>query len=138
MERRSGLSSFASQPIEEVVAANPQTFFQIYWAGSREQIAQRLQRAAAAGAVGLIVTLDWSFSHSRDWGSPAIPERMDLRTIVKLLPDALTGPRWLAAWSTGRRSARPDGAEHDHRRRAATDVLRRLRRVDADAASVVG
>lgn len=93
-----GLSSFASQPIEEVVAANPQTFFQIYWAGSREQIAQRLQRAAAAGAVGLIVTLDWSFSHSRDWGSPAIPERLDLRTIVKLLPDALTGPRWLAAW----------------------------------------
>ena len=33
-----GLSSFASKPVEEVVAANPQTFFQIYWAGSREQI----------------------------------------------------------------------------------------------------
>ena len=28
-----GLSSFASKPIEEVVAANPQTFFQIYWVG---------------------------------------------------------------------------------------------------------
>ncbi len=93
-----GLSSFASRPIEEVVAANPQTLFQIYWAGTREQIAERLRRAASAGAVGLIVTLDWSFSHSRDWGSPAIPERLDLRTIVKLLPDALTGPRWLAAW----------------------------------------
>ena len=74
-----GLSSFASHPIEEVIAANPQTFFQIYWAGSREQLAERLERAAAAGAVGLIVTLDWSFSHSRDWGSPAIPERLDLR-----------------------------------------------------------
>ena len=34
-----GLSSFASQPIEDVVAANPQTFFQLYWAGGREQIA---------------------------------------------------------------------------------------------------
>ena len=27
-----GLSSFASKPIEEVVAANPQTFLQVYWA----------------------------------------------------------------------------------------------------------
>src|SRR5215204_3366446 len=54
------LSSFGSKPVEEVVAANPQTFFQIYWAGSREQVLQRAQRAKATGAVGLIVTLDWS------------------------------------------------------------------------------
>src|SRR5438270_7925282 len=44
-----GLSSFASKPVEEVVAANPATFFQIYWAGSKEQILQRLERAKAAG-----------------------------------------------------------------------------------------
>ena len=31
-----GLSSFASKPIEEVIAANPQTFFQMYWAGDRD------------------------------------------------------------------------------------------------------
>ena len=30
-----GLSSFASKPIEEVIAANPQTFFQMYWVGHR-------------------------------------------------------------------------------------------------------
>ncbi len=94
-----GLSSFASKPIEEVIGANPKTFFQIYWAGSRDQIAERLQRAAAAGAVGLIATLDWSFSHSRDWGSPAIPERMDLPSILKQLPGAVTRPRWLASWA---------------------------------------
>ena len=29
-----GLSSFASMPVEDVVAANPQTFFQIYWIGT--------------------------------------------------------------------------------------------------------
>src|SRR6185436_11932435 len=46
-----GLSSFASKPVEDVVAANPQTFFQIYWAGSRDAIAGRLERARAAGAV---------------------------------------------------------------------------------------
>ncbi len=28
-----GLSSFASKPIEDVVAANPQTLFQTYWSG---------------------------------------------------------------------------------------------------------
>jgi len=37
-----GLSSFASKPIEDVVAANPRTFFQLYWAGTREQIAARI------------------------------------------------------------------------------------------------
>src|SRR6516162_1367800 len=56
-----GLSSFASKPVEEVVAANPKTFFQTYWVGTRDQMLGHLERARAAGAVGLIVTLDWSF-----------------------------------------------------------------------------
>jgi len=94
-----GLSSFASKPLEDVLAANPQTFFQIYWAGSREQIVARIARARAAGARGLIVTLDWTFSHSRDWGSPKIPEKMDLRTAIRLLPEALTRPRWFIDWT---------------------------------------
>ncbi len=94
-----GLSSFASKPIEDVVAANPQTFFQLYWAGSREAIAARIERARAAGARGLIVTLDWTFSHSRDWGSPKIPEKMDLATAIRLLPEALSRPQWLVQWT---------------------------------------
>ena len=94
-----GLSSFASMPVEEVVAANPRTFFQLYWAGSREQMAARIDRARAAGVRGLIVTLDWSFSHSRDWGSPKIPEKMDVRTAVRFLPEALTRPRWFVEWT---------------------------------------
>ena len=61
-----GLSSFASKPVEEVVAANPQTFFQTYWIGTREQMLAHLERARAAGAVGLIVTLDWTFANGRD------------------------------------------------------------------------
>jgi L-lactate dehydrogenase (cytochrome)/glycolate oxidase len=43
-----GLSSFASRPIEDVVEANPQTFFQMYWVGTRDQIQQRLERARMA------------------------------------------------------------------------------------------
>jgi len=90
-----GLSSFASKPVEEVVAANPQTFFQVYWCGSREDILARVQRAREAGAVGLIATLDWSFSHGRDWGSPAIPEQLDWRAMLKFAPEGIRHPRWL-------------------------------------------
>jgi heme/flavin dehydrogenase (mycofactocin system) len=98
-----GLSSFASKPVEEVVAANPQTFFQLYWAGSRDEIVQRVRRARAAGAVGLILTSDWSFSHGRDWGSPPIPDQLDLKTMLRLAPEVLMRPRWLQAWArTGR------------------------------------
>jgi len=94
-----GLSSYASKPVEEVVEANSQTFFQLYWSGTRDQIRQRVQRAKAAGAVGLIVTLDWSFSQGRDWGSPAIPERINLKAMVKYAPEAITHPKWLAAFA---------------------------------------
>lgn len=98
-----GLSGFASKPVEDVVAANPQTLFQTYWVGSRDEIAQRMQRAKDAGAVGMIATTDWSFSHGRDWGSPAIPERMNLATMLKYAPEALTHPRWLAPFARQRR-----------------------------------
>jgi L-lactate dehydrogenase (cytochrome)/glycolate oxidase len=94
-----GLSSFASKPMEEVIAANPQTFLQVYWSGSREKMVQRLDRAKAAGAVGLIVTLDWSFVHARDWGSPFIPERIDRKAVLRYAPEVLRRPRWLAQWA---------------------------------------
>jgi L-lactate dehydrogenase (cytochrome)/glycolate oxidase len=94
-----GLSSFASQPVEQVVAANPQTFFQIYWAGPRDQLTQRVERARAAGAVGLIATLDWSFSIGRDWGSPYIPERITIKEAMRFAPEALSRPRWLTAYA---------------------------------------
>jgi len=93
-----GLSSFASKPMEEVIAANEKTFFQIYWLGSRDDIAARAERARAAGAKGLIVTTDWSFSHGRDWGSPKIPEKMDLKTILKMSPEVMTKPRYMWTW----------------------------------------
>jgi L-lactate dehydrogenase (cytochrome)/glycolate oxidase len=101
-----GLSSFASKPMEEVTAVNDKIFFQIYWLGSRDEIAERVQRAKDAGAVGMIATTDWSFSHGRDWGSPKIPERMDLKTMLKMSPEVLTKPRWL--WSFGKHLRPPD------------------------------
>ncbi len=94
-----GLSSFASKPIEEVVEANPKTLFQVYWAGDRNSIVERLDRAKRAGAVGLILTADWSFSHSRDWGSPDIPQQVDLRAVLKHLPESITKVEWLLRWA---------------------------------------
>ncbi len=103
-----GLSSFASKSVDEVVAANPKTFFQVYWCGSRDDILLRLDRARAAGAVGLILTLDWSFSHGRDWGSPQIPEQMNLRAVLKYAPSAALKPRWLSRWA---KTLRPPSLE---------------------------
>ncbi|HEY4459808.1 MAG TPA: pre-mycofactocin synthase MftD [Pseudonocardiaceae bacterium] len=94
-----GLSSFASKPIEDVIAANPKTLFQIYWIGGRDEVGARIERARAAGATGLIVTLDWSFSHARDWGSPHIPDRLTAREILRFAPEAIRRPRWLAAFA---------------------------------------
>ena len=101
-----GLSSFASKSVEEVAAANPQTFFQMYWVGSREVLLQRMERARAAGAVGLIMTLDWSFSNGRDWGSPSIPEKMDLKAMAKFAPEGITRPKWL--WEFAKTGKIPD------------------------------
>ncbi|HEX6393904.1 MAG TPA: pre-mycofactocin synthase MftD [Acidimicrobiales bacterium] len=99
-----GLSSFGSKPIEEVTAANPKTLFQMYWIGDRDEMAARVERARAAGAAGLILTLDWTFANGRDWGSPWIPERLNFEAIVRYLPQAIVRPRWLARYA---RTLRP-------------------------------
>lgn len=89
-----GLSNFASKPVEEVVQANPNTFFQMYWTGARDVMIHRMERAHAAGAKGLIATTDWSFSMGRDWGSPEIPEKVDLKAIIRNGPAMAPKVRW--------------------------------------------
>ena len=101
-----GLSSFASQSIEDVCGACDQVLFQMYWSGDRDTMIQRLERAKIAGAKGIILTLDWSFSNGRDWGSPWIPERIDVAAAIKYAPDVLSHPRWL--WSYVRSGHLPD------------------------------
>ncbi|MCW4353650.1 mycofactocin biosynthesis FMN-dependent deaminase MftD [Hoyosella sp. YIM 151337] len=94
-----GLSSFASRTLEDVVEANPQTFFQMYWMGDREYTVRRIERAKNGGAKGIIVTLDWSFSMGRDWGSPTIPEKMDLKAMLRLAPEVVVRPSWLIEYA---------------------------------------
>ncbi|TQN42391.1 L-lactate dehydrogenase (cytochrome)/glycolate oxidase [Blastococcus colisei] len=101
-----GLSSFASKPIEDVVAANPKTVFQVYWVGSKDEMAGRIDRAKRAGAVGLIATLDWSFAYGRDWGSPFIPEKVNFEAGRRYAAQVALRPRWL--WDFAKTRTLPD------------------------------
>ena len=93
-----GLSSFGSKPVEAVTAVTDKVMFQMYWSGTREVMVRRMDRARTAGATGLILTLDWSFSHSRDWGSPSIPDRMDWKTVLSFAPQVAAKPKYLRDW----------------------------------------
>jgi len=98
-----GISNFADTPIEDVVRANPSTLAQLYWAGTRDEIAERIHRFRTAGAAGLIFTLDWSVNPGVDWTTFPIYESVDLRTLLTFGPQVMTRPRWLADYlrSTG-------------------------------------
>ncbi len=89
-------------------AVNPRLFFQVHGSADRDTLLARAQAARAAGAKALIVTLDWSFASGRDWGSPAIPERLDLATLVRLAPAGLARPGYLIDWLRHGGPARPD------------------------------
>src|SRR4051794_23931757 len=101
-----GLSSMASKPMEEVIAANPKTFFQLYWVGDRDVMAAKVERARRAGAAGLIATLDWSFAYGRDWGSPFIPERINFEAVRRYAPQVALKPGWL--WDFAKTKKLPD------------------------------
>jgi heme/flavin dehydrogenase (mycofactocin system) len=101
-----GLSSMASKPMEEVIAANPKTFFQLYWVGDRDTMAAKVERAKRAGAAGLIATLDWSFSNGRDWGSPFIPEKINFEAMYRYAPQVALKPAWL--WDFVKSGSIPD------------------------------
>lgn len=95
-----GLSSFATKPFEEVVAANPNALYQLYWTGSKDDILWRIERAKKAGAKGLIITLDATGGGMgrRDWDSPRIPVNNSLRELIKFAPMALSRPRWITEY----------------------------------------
>src|SRR5262245_66081542 len=57
-----------------------------------------MERARAARAKGITATLDWSCSMGRDGGSPEIPEKVDLKTVLRFAPQVARKPRWLAAF----------------------------------------
>ena len=129
-----GLSSFASKAIEDVVQAGPPVFFQVYWMG-RERMIQLIERARAAGAAGADRHAGLDVLPPPRLGQPGDP-----RTTRPAHDGERSRPRrspvrggcgvtFAAARSPT--SRRPTCRA----RRGGADVLRRLRRVDADAAA---
>jgi heme/flavin dehydrogenase (mycofactocin system) len=96
-----GLSEFASRPVAEVIGCNPDLFFQVHWSAPREVLLSRAERARQFGTQALILTLDWSFPGGRDWGSPWIPEHMDLPALLRYAPQGLARPGYVARWLWG-------------------------------------
>lgn len=90
-----GHSNFAPSRFEDVAAANPKAFVQLYWSGSREVIEERVERFRRAGTKGIILTLDNAGVTARDWGSPVIPMKIDLPTLIRHAPMGIFNPRWV-------------------------------------------
>ena len=133
-----GLSSFASKSVEEVAAANPQTFFQMYWTGDRDRLVARMERARAAGREGPdrhpgLVVLDGS-----RLGQPGDPGEDGPQGDAALRPRGHHPPAVADGLRQDRQGAGSDRAEHVRARHPRADVLRRVLRVDADAAADLG
>ena len=91
------VSSFASMSVTEIGRITQNMHFQLYWLGSRADIEARLERAAAAGAKGLIVTVDLSRSAPRrDWSAtPALPSSWTVGSLLRHGPSGVSRPVWL-------------------------------------------
>ena len=132
-----GLSCFASKPIEEVVTANPQTFFQTYWVGDKDDV--RTPRAGQSRRCG------GSHRHVRlvllerpGLGKPGHPrtDRREDRPAVR--PGGPQPAPLVAGIRTDPRPPRPQRPQPGPAGPTRSHLLRRLREVDADTEPRMG
>ncbi|MGH7070956.1 MAG: alpha-hydroxy acid oxidase [Acetobacteraceae bacterium] len=103
------LSGFSLVPLEEVIRANPNAWFQAYLPGDRARIAPLVERVARAGYGTLVITADVAVSANREnnlrngWASP-------LRPSARLAFDTLVRPGWL--WGTFLKTLARSGMPH--------------------------
>lgn len=97
-----GVSNMASEPMADVVRANSKAFAQLYWAGNREQIEERLEVFRRAGAAGLIVTIDFTFGPGVDWDRAMLPMKVGVRELLGYVPTAIAHPAWASRFVLGR------------------------------------
>ena len=81
-------------PMEEIVKANPQAWFQAYLPGAQAEIVALVDRVKAAGYGTLVVTLDASIASNRENNIRA-GFSTPLRPSMALAWQGLTHPRWL-------------------------------------------
>lgn len=95
------ISTWAGAPAANVVAANPDTWFQLYKIKGREGAAFSMDLAAAAGCRVLVVTADIAGVSPSDRIAPPLPETMSLSAALAFAPQAWSRPRWLASLLAG-------------------------------------
>ncbi len=111
------ISTWCGAPAGDVVAANPDTWFQLYVINGREGAGWCIDLAREAGCRVLVVTADIAGVVPADRRSAPLPETMSLKAALAFAPEAWNRPRWL--WSLLRGGLampapnaprRPDGA----------------------------
>lgn len=95
------ISTWSSAPAAEVVAANPDTWFQLYMIGGREGARYCVDLAREARCRVLVVTADIAGVSPADRRAPPLPDTLGLRAALRFAPSALLHPRWLVALLRG-------------------------------------
>ena len=88
------LSGSALTPLEEVIAVNPNAWFQAYVSGDERRIDALLDRVASAGYRTLVVTVDLPVAGNRE-NNIRSGFSTPLRPSLRLAWDGLARPRWL-------------------------------------------
>jgi pre-mycofactocin synthase len=98
-----GVSTMASRPIEEIVAATSSpVWYQIYLAGGRPAVEGAIERARAAGCAALILTVDLlgvSETPSPGAARNQIPTKVTVQNAMRYLPELIVRPRWFADYA---------------------------------------
>lgn len=91
------ISTWCGEPAGDVVAANPDTWFQLYMMNGRQGAGYCIDLAREAGCRVLVVTADLAGTGPADRIARPLPETMSIGAALRFAPDAWNRPRWL--WS---------------------------------------
>src|SRR3546814_818261 len=89
------ISTWASAPAAEVVAANADCWFQLYMIGGRPGAQYCIDLARDAGCRVLVVTADIAGVSPADRIAAPLPDPGDPASILRFVPSAVGRPRWL-------------------------------------------
>lgn len=89
------ISTWSGAPAGDVVAANPDTWFQLYMIGGRQGAQYCVDLAREAGCTALVVTADIAGVSPADRIAPPLPETIGLASALRFAPSALRHPAWL-------------------------------------------
>ena len=92
-----GISTMASQPIEEITRVADNVWYQLYTTGGWPTTERAIGRAEDAGCRVLLVTVDSAalVGPDRPYIRSGVPNHLDLASALHFAPEMVTKPRWL-------------------------------------------